>query len=175
MGGGPYLAVLLVGLIIVIVDGQLILRASPSYLAEAYQDKRQASRVAALVGVLFHLVMFGVVALVASLGFSPDAGVSTVLSRVGVLLLLTAVGHAATLVVLSRLRAQQADAEMAEAQMEAVEQYHHPPSPGRRRPPSAPRPARGEADRPSGIDAPMPDTATPDTATPDTATPRGDA
>jgi hypothetical protein len=158
MGGGPYLAVLLVGLIIVIVDGQLILRGSPSYLAEAYHDKRQAKRVATLVAVLFHLVMFGVVALVAAIAFSPDAGMSSVLSRIGVLLLLTALGHALTLVVLSRLRAQQTDAEMAEAQMEAVEQYHRPQARTRRHaPPGA---------EPTEVDAPVPDAATPDAGPP---------
>jgi len=168
MGGGPYLAVLLVGLIIVIVDGQLILRGSPSYLAEAYHDKRQAKRVATLVAVLFHLVMFGVVALVASIAFSPDAGVSSVLSRVGVLLLLTALGHALTLVVLSRLRAQQTDAEMAEVQMEAVEQYRHPQTRPRRRP-------RPGAEPPTDFDAPVPDTAPPHADAPpgDGQTPMG--
>jgi len=115
--------ILLIGVIIVVVDGQLILRTSPGYLAEVYDSPRQARQVSALVAVLFHLVMLGLVALVASLGMSPDAGIQAVLARVGVLLILTAIGHGVTMSVLSRLRQQQLDTQIAETQ---VDRQLHP-------------------------------------------------
>jgi hypothetical protein len=88
--GGTYLVVLLIGVAIVIADGQLIMRHSPSYLVEAYRDPRD-----------------------------PNPTVPAVLRRLGTLLILTAIGHAATMLVLSRLREQQTGTELANAQMDA--------------------------------------------------------
>ncbi|MDT7647876.1 MAG: hypothetical protein QOC75_4876, partial [Pseudonocardiales bacterium] len=56
MLSGPYLVVLFIGAVVVIVDGQLILRNSPTYLAEVYRAG-SARRISMLVGVFFHLVM----------------------------------------------------------------------------------------------------------------------
>lgn len=125
---GPYLLILIIGVLIVVIDGQLIIRNSPSYLRGTYRDDRQARRVSGLVAVCFHLVMFGLVALVASVGLPPDAGARSVVARIGVLLLLTAAGHLLAIVALSRLREQQSNAELATAQMEARRQQ----IPGRR-------------------------------------------
>jgi hypothetical protein len=119
---GPYLLILIIGVVIVLVDGQLIIRNSPFYLRDIYRDARQARRVSGLVAVFFHLVMLGLVALVASVGLPPDAGMRSVLVRVGVLLLLTAGGHLVAIVALSRLREQQSSAELASAQLRARRQ-----------------------------------------------------
>jgi protein-S-isoprenylcysteine O-methyltransferase Ste14 len=119
--GGSYLVILFIGAVIVLVDGQLILRKSPSYLNEVYRNSGRARQLSGLVAVLFHLVMLGVVALVASIGLDPDAGPRAIISRIGVLLLLTALGHAATIGVLSRLRDQQLSTQVAEAQVEATQ------------------------------------------------------
>lgn len=129
MDSGPYLLILIVGVLIVVIDGQLIIRNSPSYLRGTYRDDRQARRVSGLVAVFFHLVMFGLVALVASVGLPPDAGARSVIARIGVLLLLTAAGHLLAIVALSRLREQQSNTELASAQLEARRQQ----IPGRRR------------------------------------------
>jgi hypothetical protein len=122
MGSGPYLVVLLIGAAIVVLDGQLILRNSPGYLAEVY-GTRPARRLATLVAVFFHLVMLGLVALVASVGWNGSPSPSALIARVGVLLLLTALGHAATIAVLSRLREQQMTTDIAESQMTAMRQH----------------------------------------------------
>lgn len=117
--GGTYLLVLLIGAALVIADGQLIMRHGPSYLVEAYRDPRRARQVAAMVGLLFHLVMLGVVLLVTA-GMDPNATVPAVLRRLGTLLILTAIGHAITMVILARLREQQTGTDLAHAQMEAA-------------------------------------------------------
>jgi hypothetical protein len=70
-----------------------------------------------MVTVLFHLVMLGLITLVTSIGLSPDAGIRSVLARVGVMLVLTAVGHGVTMGVLSRLRQQQLATQLAETQI----------------------------------------------------------
>jgi len=121
MGDAVYLVVLFLGAVLVLIDGQLIFRAGVGYLGEVYRNAKRARQVAGMVAVLFHMVMFGVVALVASVAFSPDAGVRSVLARLGILLLLTAGGHALTMTILSRVRDQQLGTEAAEAQLGRTE------------------------------------------------------
>jgi hypothetical protein len=130
-GDGPFLLILFIGAVIVLVDGQLIFRNSPAYLARVYRSPEHARQVSTLVAVLFHLVMLGLVALVASVGWHDSPSPSALIARVGVLLLLTALGHAATIAVLSRLREQQMTTEIAESQVTAVRQddTERPPAP----------------------------------------------
>lgn len=130
MGNSGYLLILLIGAVIVIVDGQLIFRKSPAYLDEVYQNPGRSRQVSGLVTVLFHLVMLGLVALVASIGLAENPSARSVIARVGVLLLLTALGHAGTMSVLSRLRDQQQSTRIAEATVEAhIERDGEPPKP----------------------------------------------
>lgn len=107
MNSGTYLVILAIGIIIVVAMGQLLMRKAPAYLNEVYVDLPQSRKVASLVIGLFHLVMLGVVFLVSSFGLARDAGVQEVLARVGVMLLLTALGYGITLLVLSWLREQE--------------------------------------------------------------------
>jgi protein-S-isoprenylcysteine O-methyltransferase Ste14 len=117
VGSSAYLSILLIGAVIVLVDGQLILRGAPGYLAEVYRSPKEARQVSGMVAVLFHLVMLGVVALVTSMWIAPDADIRSVLARVGIILLLTAIGHGITMAVLSRLRQQQLDTQIMESQV----------------------------------------------------------
>jgi hypothetical protein len=119
-GNGPFLLVLFIGAVIVLVDGQLIFRNGPAYLSRVYRVAEHARQVSNLVAVLFHLLMLGLVALVASVGWSGAPGPGALIARVGVLLLLTALGHAATIAVLSRLREQQIVTDLAESQVHAT-------------------------------------------------------
>ena len=121
VGDGAYLLILIVGVVIVLVDGQLILRGAPGYLAEVYRSPKEARQVSGMVAVLFHLVMLGVVALVTSMWIAPDADIRSVLARVGIILLLTAIGHGITMAVLSRLRQQQLDTQIMESQVATVD------------------------------------------------------
>jgi hypothetical protein len=76
--------------------------------------------------------MLGCVALVASINLEPDADIQPLLARVGILMLLTALGHGVTMAVLSRLREQQLSTLLAETQL-AVQQRavpRHPVRPG---------------------------------------------
>lgn len=107
--------VLIIGAAIVFIDGQVLMRHGQAYLAEAHHDPRRARQVAGLVTLFFHLVMLGLVALVAS-GTDDDAGSPAMLRRIGMLLILAALGHAIAVVVLSRLRRQQERSELTEEQ-----------------------------------------------------------
>jgi hypothetical protein len=115
MGSGIYLIILAVGIAIVAVDGQVILRKAPAYLDEVYDDDARSRKVTAMVVALFHLIMLGLVALVSSVGLAADAGIQSVVARVGVLLLLTALGHGITMIVLSRLREEELATKIADS------------------------------------------------------------
>jgi hypothetical protein len=117
VSSAPYLLILVIGVVIVVVDGQLILRQGPAYLDEVYQDPAHSRQVSALVAVLFHLVMLGITALVASIDLGDDPGPRPIIARAGVLLLLTALGHGATMLLLARMRTQQLNTQVAEAQI----------------------------------------------------------
>ncbi|MGQ0479919.1 MAG: hypothetical protein ACT4O0_02645 [Pseudonocardia sp.] len=107
MDNGSYLMILVIGALIVFAMGQLLMRKAPAYLDEAYEDLAQSRKVAGLVIGFFHLIMLGLVFLTSSLGLSPEAGTQSVLARIGVIFLLTAVGYGITLLVLSRMRDQE--------------------------------------------------------------------
>ncbi|HEY4007115.1 MAG TPA: hypothetical protein VGM60_18280 [Pseudonocardia sp.] len=115
MSNGAYLLVLFIGAVTVAIDGQVILRKSPAYLDEVYQNLERSKQVAGMVAVLFHLVMLGMVALVGSVG-GVESGVRPIITRVGVMLLLVALGHAITMTVLSRLRDQELSTQVNEAE-----------------------------------------------------------
>lgn len=113
MNSGAYLLILGIGAVIVAIDGQLIIRKAPSYLDEVYENPQRSRQVTGMVAGLFHLIMLGVVALVSSVSLAPDAGIQSVLARLGVMLLLTAIGHGVTMLVLSRLREQELATQLA--------------------------------------------------------------
>lgn len=99
---------LVLGVVLVVVDGQLLRRSGTTYLEAAYPEAPVADSVNQLLTVLFHLVALGVVALISV----PDlgaTGVEDVVLRSGVLLLVLALAHAVTIGVLARLRARQQD------------------------------------------------------------------
>jgi hypothetical protein len=129
MGNGAYLVVLFLGAIVVVVDGQLILRTGPAYLSEVYRVQ-PARKLSLLVTVFFHLVMLGVVALVASVDLGADPGAPVIVRRLGVILLLVAVGHVVAIAGLSRLRHEQQETELVEEQ---IHHHHDRTSGGERR------------------------------------------
>jgi hypothetical protein len=119
--GGANVAVLLAGLAIVLVEGALIARQGWEFLQRVYPDPRQATLVAALILGQAFLLMSGVLLLAATVGLDQDAGISAVLARVGVLFLLTAGMHLLVIVVLSREKAEVADIELTEDQIDTAE------------------------------------------------------
>ncbi|MDQ2706388.1 MAG: hypothetical protein M3Z25_01520 [Actinomycetota bacterium] len=130
MNGGTYLLILVIGAVVVLVDGQMIMRKAPEYLDEVYQNPGRSRKVTGMVVGLFHLIMLGVVALVSSVGLDPNAGMQSVLARIGVLLLLTAVGHGIAMVVLSRLREQELATQVTEMEVHRRDEHYHAKHPG---------------------------------------------
>lgn len=104
MDDTSYIMFLLLGIALVLVDGQIIYRSGRRYLADSYADPGSAKSMARLVAVLFHFAVLGVVALVSTVEFGGDTTAETVVIRLGVVLLLLAVAHGIAIKVLTRMR-----------------------------------------------------------------------
>jgi membrane protein implicated in regulation of membrane protease activity len=94
---------LIIGLIIVVADGQVLYRGGRRYLSGPDGGEGTGS-MAWMVVTVFHLVSFGLLALLSVVGPSWSGSTAALVGRLGVFLLLMAVAHALTLSVLGRRR-----------------------------------------------------------------------
>ncbi|WIY00243.1 hypothetical protein QRX60_40300 [Amycolatopsis mongoliensis] len=105
MSTNAYLSFLVIGVVLVLIDGQIIYRSGRRYLENSYGDPAAGASMTRLVTVLFHLATLGVLALVSTIDIGGD--LTGVVTRVGVLLLILALAHGITLAALSRIRGEQ--------------------------------------------------------------------
>lgn len=104
MGTDAYLAFIGLGLIMIVSDGQVLYRSGKRYLSDVDSEGDSVHSMAKLVTVLFHLVMFGFLALLSVLNF--DFGghnLRAIVGNLGILLLLLALVHAVTMAVMSQM------------------------------------------------------------------------
>ncbi|EHK85655.1 hypothetical protein ACWGRK_01665 [Saccharomonospora azurea] len=113
MGTDAYLAFIALGLIMIVADGQMLYRSGKRYLSDVDSNGDSVNSMAKLVTVLFHLVMFGFLALLSVLDFSFGGHtVRAVIGNLGVLLLLLALVHAVTMAVMSQMHDARATDEL---------------------------------------------------------------
>lgn len=113
---------LVVGVIVVVVVGQLLAYSGRRYVAGMQKGSGTGS-IAVLTSVVFHLVTLGLLALISVLPIGSTATQSFML-RLGILLLVLGGIYAATLSILSHRR-QDAVAEEAIAEHRQSDQAHH--------------------------------------------------
>ncbi|KDN17217.1 hypothetical protein [Amycolatopsis rifamycinica] len=94
---------LIIGLVIVVADGQVLYRGGRRYLSGPDGGEGTGS-MAWMVVTVFHLVSFGVLALLSVVGPQWSGSTAALVGRLGIFLLLMAVAHVLTLAVLSRRR-----------------------------------------------------------------------
>ncbi|WP_290052045.1 hypothetical protein [Amycolatopsis solani] len=94
---------LIIGLVIVLADGQVLYRGARQSLPGPDGGEGTGSMAWPVVTV-FHLVAFGVLALLSVVGPQWSGSASALVGRIGVFLLLLAVVHVLTLAVLARSR-----------------------------------------------------------------------
>ncbi|MBA8827677.1 hypothetical protein FHX42_005082 [Saccharopolyspora lacisalsi] len=102
-----HIVFLVVGIVLVFVDGHLIRRSGATYLEEVYPDPRVADSVNRLISVLFHLAVLGVLALISTIDMSAGNAFEAVVARLGVVLLVLALAHGITIWAMTRLRSRQ--------------------------------------------------------------------
>jgi hypothetical protein len=102
-----YVAFLVVGILMVVIDGQVIYHSGKRYLENAQGNPEAGASMTRLIAVLFHLVVLGVLALLSTIPFPGGSSLPSVVGRLGVMLLVVAVAHAIALSVLARMREEQ--------------------------------------------------------------------
>lgn len=108
MNTNAYITFLLIGIVLVAVDGQLIYHSGRRYLENSYGAPEAGASMARLVAVMFHLAVLGVLALLSTISLGGDeSAMPKVVAKLGILLLVLALAHGITLAVLSRIRDEQ--------------------------------------------------------------------
>ena len=103
MDSSSYVAFLVIGTVLVLIDGQIIYRNGRRYLQQA-TPKASASSLTTLVTVLFHLGTLGVLALISTIDIVTDDPVKSVVVRLGIVLLILGIAHWIAVSTLGRLR-----------------------------------------------------------------------
>jgi hypothetical protein len=109
-----YITFLLLGALCVLVDGWVVFRNGRTSLADVYETTSAADAANRLVTSFFYLVMFGVLALVATLDIGGASTLPRVVTKLGVLLLLLAAGHALAVYIIATMRDRQRHARRSE-------------------------------------------------------------
>lgn len=125
MPNDAYLAFLGLGVLMIVVDGQILYHSGKRYLSDVDADMNTAGSQTRLVTVLFHIVMFGILALLSVLDFAFGGdGLRALVGNLGVLLLLLAAVHAVTMAVLSNMH----ETKMVEESLNKPAPQAGPPS-----------------------------------------------
>ncbi|NIH78215.1 MULTISPECIES: hypothetical protein [Amycolatopsis] len=107
MDTNAYVAFLVVGALIVMIDGQFVYHSGKRYLANGQGESESGASMARLVAVLFHIATLGVLALISTIGFPGGTSATAIVGRIGVFLLVLALAHGITIAVLARQREEQ--------------------------------------------------------------------
>ncbi|EOD70092.1 hypothetical protein [Amycolatopsis vancoresmycina] len=116
---------LIIGLVFVVADGQVLYRGGRRYLSGPDGGEGTGS-MAWMVVTVFHLVSFGVLALLSVVGPQWSGSTAALVGRLGVFLLLMAVAHVLTLAVLSRRRQDRIVEEHFQEERVATESHVRP-------------------------------------------------
>ncbi|HEY0451684.1 type II secretion system protein [Actinophytocola sp.] len=112
MDTNSYLTFLLIGTLLVLVDGQIIYRNGRRFLQQS-APSASAESLTRLVSVLFHLVVLGVLALVSTIDVWTDKPVEGLVLRLGVVLIIIGIAHAVAITALTRIRDREEFDELA--------------------------------------------------------------
>lgn len=103
MDTNGYAIFLLIGVLLVLVDGQILYRGGLRYLQKMYADD-SARSVMQLVSVLFHLTVLGFLALISLMNVSTGMPVRDLIVKLGVVLIALAVAHGVTMGIVVGVR-----------------------------------------------------------------------
>ncbi len=120
MDNNSYVMFLILGTVLVFVDGQIIYRSGLRYLANSYGDRGSARSMARLVSVLFHLGVLGVLAVISTIDFPTSTPLQEVVLRLGVALVMLAIAHAVTIGVLTKMRDRLDVENVTQSRMQAA-------------------------------------------------------
>ena len=103
MDTNSYVAFLLIGALLVLVDGQVIYRNGRRFLQQSATNS-SAESMTRLVSVLFHFVVLGVLALISTIDVPADTATESVVLRLGIVLIVIGIAHWVAVIALARIR-----------------------------------------------------------------------
>ncbi|MGH3979797.1 MAG: hypothetical protein ACRDRZ_12485 [Pseudonocardiaceae bacterium] len=115
---GTYVLVLILGIALTVTVGQILLRTGQGFLDEVFDEPKTARSVNRLLGMLFHLVVLGVLALISNIDVPLESPLQTVVTKLGIVLLVLGAAHGGTMLALARIRAKRRE-QLLEEEMNA--------------------------------------------------------
>lgn len=112
MDSNTYVAFLVIGTLLVLIDGQIIYRNGKRFLQKA-TPHAAAESLTKLVTVLFHIGTLGVLALISTIGVPADNQIEEVVLRLGVVLIIIGIAHWIAVSTLARMRDREEFDEIA--------------------------------------------------------------
>jgi hypothetical protein len=100
-----YLVIVALGFIATVIVGFILRRSGRAFLRDVFDSEEVADSTTTLLGVLFHLVALGFLALIST--WDPIAGlqpIQAIITKLGGVLLMLGILHGLTLLVLARVR-----------------------------------------------------------------------
>lgn len=103
MNSSSYVAFLVIGTLLVLLDGQIIYRNGKRFLQQATPNAPAKSLVT-LVSVLFHLGTLGVLALLSTIDLPADNQTEGLVLRFGIVLIVLGIAHWIAVATLAKIR-----------------------------------------------------------------------
>jgi hypothetical protein len=113
MDANSYAIFLLIGVLLVLVDGQILYRGGLGYLQKVYPTD-SARSIIQLVSVLFHLAVLGLLALISMMNVSTGMAGRDLVVKLGVVLLMLAAAHGVTMAIVIGIRNRRRDEQIEE-------------------------------------------------------------
>jgi len=124
MDSSSYVAFLVIGTVLVLIDGQVIYRNGRRFLQQATPNA-PAESLTKLVSVLFHLGTLGVLALISVIDVPGDNNsIQGVVVRLGIILIVLGIAHGIAVSSLSRIRDREEYEEYTNAERDARRKAH---------------------------------------------------
>ena len=102
---GTYLLIVTIGLVLTLIVGQILMRSGVGFLRDVFDDNDVAQSITRLLGVGFHLVALGFMALLSTWDpITVSNTIQLIVTKVGGILLFLGVLHVGTLLALARVR-----------------------------------------------------------------------
>jgi len=118
-----YLFIVVVGGLITLVVGQILMRSGIGFLRDVFDSEDSAVSANRLLGVLFHLVALGFLALISTYRpFDVEGRVQIVITQLGGVMLLLGVLHGLALLLLTRIRSKRRNESIESAMTSQYEQ-----------------------------------------------------
>lgn len=122
-----YLTVLIIGIMVTLVVGQLLLREGRHFLGEVFDNRELATSTNHLLATLYHLVALGLLGLLSTADpvIEGLTGVQTVITRVGVILLTLGGVYGLTMLALAGARRRRQTHAFEEGMAAQYHQHRH--------------------------------------------------